>query len=416
MFQSAGLRVLKSILLVVLSVPILQAQASGQDRLYGKITTRDGEILEGLIRWGSNEAGWIDLFNGNKEIPREYRDEIHDLMDQRQEESTGFTFLGIRFGDDPDSYHRSSSSAIRFGHLRTIEVTGRNQATLTLKSGAKVEFDGGSSDMGRSLTATIEDKKDGTKELEWRDIELIEFRRTPEGTVSEFGSRLYGTVKTRKGVEFTGYVTWDADEVLAQDVLDGEERGRTQKIAFAEISSIRRQGWNGATVTLKTGEAKDLDGTNDVDDDNRGIYVSDPAFGQINIGWEEFEELVLKENPGSAGYDSFTKSKHLSGTVYTEDGVAHKGRIRWDNDEEYTWEMLDGEGRDTDFDIEFGLVKSIEKNPRRGALVTVSDGRTFDLSRSNDVDEDNKGIIIEKSTGGKILVLWEDFERVVFDH
>ena len=105
----------------------------------------------------------------------------------------------------------------------------------------------------------------------------------------------------------------------------------------------------------------------------------------------------------------------MRGTVYTEDGDEYKGEICWDDDEEYTWEMLNGEYRDHDFDIEFGLIAEIERESRGSSSVTLKDGRTFRLSGSNDVDDDNKGIIITESNGEEVFVDWYDFEKVVFD-
>ena len=100
--------------------------------------------------------------------------------------------------------------------------------------------------------------------------------------------------------------------------------------------------------------------------------------------------------------------------VYTEDGDSYEGNIRWDNDEEYTWEILDGDERDVDFNIEFGMVKEIKKKSYRGSEVTLWDGRTFYLRGSNDVDEDNKGIIVTLEDDEDVIVDWDDFDRVVF--
>ncbi|MCH8142169.1 MAG: thiolase family protein [Proteobacteria bacterium] len=72
------------------------------------------------------------------------------------------------------------------------------------------------------------------------DIDLIEFSQAPSDIESVFGERLYGTLTTRHGEEYTGFVCWDMDELFMTDVLDGEERGRTRKIRFGRISSIER--------------------------------------------------------------------------------------------------------------------------------------------------------------------------------
>ena len=391
-------------------------QAQSADRLYGKITTRNGEVLEGLIRWGTNEAGWVDLFNGNKPIPEEHNEELLRMLGQEKEEPREFAFLGFRIDlDDDRGLPRRAASAIRFGHIRTIEPTGRNRALLTLKSGRQVEFVGGSNDLGNGLGKTlIEDTRKGTRQLKWHDITLVEFRPVPPEIRSKFGSRLYGRLTTRRGEQFTGYVTWDLDEVLGKDVLDGKDQGEDQEIDFEEIASIQRKSSSAATVVLKSGREMVLDDSNDVDDDNRGILVSDPGFGQVTVPWSEFDRLDLQPNPASVGFGDFSEAKRLSGVITTDSGAHYKGTIRWDNDEEYSWEILDGSIRRMDFDIELGLVQSIEKHSG-GSRVTLKDGRSFDLGDSTDLDEDNKGIFVQQSDGKKVLVRWAEFRIAVFE-
>ena len=33
--------------------------AENEGRIYGKITTTDGDVYEGLIRWDKNEGNWV---------------------------------------------------------------------------------------------------------------------------------------------------------------------------------------------------------------------------------------------------------------------------------------------------------------------------------------------------------------------
>jgi hypothetical protein len=100
--------------------------------------------------------------------------------------------------------------------------------------------------------------------------------------------------------------------------------------------------------------------------------------------------------------------------VYTADGEAFAGAIRWDNDEEWSWEMLGGDDRSIEYNVEFGAIQAIRKTSSRGADVTLWDGRTLDLRNSNDVNDDNKGIFIQTDAGETALVRWEEFERVEF--
>jgi hypothetical protein len=225
---------------------------------------------------------------------------------------------------------------------------------------------------------------------------------------------MYGTLTTRRGEEFTGFVCWDVDELFEDDILDGNFKGRKRKIRFGKLASIERYSSNGATVVLTNGDEMLLRETNDVDDSNRGITICDVAFGQVTVDWDEFDKLVFKKTAQPARYDDFDGGRPIYGTVYTEDGESYSGKIRWDNDEENTWEILDGDYHDIEFDIEFGLIKQIEKKSYRSSIVTVSDGRVFRLRGSNDVDEDNKGVFVTTDDGDEVEIEWEDFARVEF--
>jgi hypothetical protein len=383
------------------------ASADSTGRLYGKLTTVDGDVYEGLIRWDKNEASWSDILNGDKDVHR-------NRASSRSREKIkvfGIT-IGERWSRDRNGNVRSG---ICFGHIAKIEPLRRDAVRLTLKSGEKVRLEGGSTDIGDEIRGiVIEDAKEGEIEFDWDEVESVELFQGPAGLTSEFGERLYGTMTTRSGDEYTGWVSWDADELFTNDVLDGEYKNHTRKIPFGRIRSIERRGSRGATVTLANGDELALRGTNDVDSSNRGIAVYDPAIGQITAGWDEFDKLEFKTPPASLPYARFDGGGRLEGTAYTDDGKEYSGAIRWDDDEEFTWELLDGEYRDIAFDVEFGNIKEIKPAGSRGATVTLRDGRVLNLRGSNDVDDDNNGIYVTTGDGKNIEIEWRDLDRVEF--
>ncbi|MFH1687195.1 MAG: hypothetical protein ABIE70_06685 [bacterium] len=397
---------------LVLVAGAVWADSSG--RIYGKITTIDGDTFEGLIRWDKNEANWCDILDGTKEMSKHKKSKSRKRYKER--EGT-IELFGIELGSNTTiSWSNSAQSGIRVGHIKTLEVTDDQSALLILKSGQEVELAHGSTDIGDDIREIIiEDDDEGEIELVWDDIERIDFADAGGNRTSNFGERLYGTLTTRRGEEFTGWVCWDVDEVFESDILDGEYDNRTRKIKFGKIKAIERYSSNGANVTLTNGDEMVLRETNDVNDGNRGIIIADPAFGQIVVKWDEFDRLEFSPAPKGLRYGDFDGGRPLKGTVYTEDGDSYKGTIRWDDDEEYTWEILDGNNRDIEFDIEFGLIKEIKKRSYRSSVVIVSDGREFRLRDSNDVDEDNKGIFITLDDGEEVEVEWAEFDRVEFD-
>jgi len=408
------LKVLSTAFVLVAAMTITALSDDG-GRIYGKITTTDGDVFEGFIRWDKNEGNWIDILDASKELPKgKYKKSRRKYRDRE----TTIEIFGIKIGkgfSSDKSWWSSAQSGIRFGHIRTMEVVDDDAVLLTLKSGQEIELSGGATDIGPGIREIIiEDIHEGEIELVWDDLEAIEFMQAPSDLESNFGERLYGTLVTRRGDEYKGFVCWDVDELFTTDILDGDEKRRSRKIKFGKIASIERYSSSGASVTLTNGEQMVLRGSNDVDDDNRGITISGPSFGQVTVQWDEFDRLDFKKAPRQICYEEFDGGRRLTGTVYTEDGESYSGAIRWDDDEEYTWEILNGDYRDVEFDIEFGLIKSIEKRSRRSSIVTVWDGQSFRLRGSNDVDDDNKGIFVILSDGDEVEIEWEDFDRVEF--
>jgi hypothetical protein len=350
---------------------------TGAQRLYGTVTTQYGKQFTGFIRWDRNEGSTVDLL---------------DAVKSRRKGG-------------------STISGIRFGHVDRIEVLDRNSARFSLKSGDRVDLDSNASDLGTGLRALLVDEGDGhVAEFQWRDLEAVEFFDPGSAEPSE--NRMYGTLTTRTGMQFTGYVTWDVDEIYSTDILDGELDGRDMKIAFGDIATIERHSSWGARVTLRNGESMILEDSNDVDSSIRNISVSDPTLGQVLLRWDEFDMVEFHGLEGDEPGVLFDGGTRLYGTVETEDGASYTGELVWDNDEEFTWEMLNGDIDDVEFSVEFGNIQSIEKT-RSGARVTLYDGRVFDLSEGNDVDSGNRGIQI-RTDGRDYEVEWRDFSTVTF--
>ena len=156
-----------------------------------------------------------------------------------------------------------------------------------------------------------------------------------------------------------------------------------------------------------------LRGTEDVDSDNDGITVSDPALGQVKVDWNAFDNVTFSDAPAGADQVAFDGGRPITGTVVTESGQELTGTVRWDNDEAYTWEMLNGSENGADFEVEFAQIANIRKDGR-GSQVTLKDGRSFHLVGSNDVNRQNRGIIVDTANGSHRLS-WSDFKELRLD-
>jgi hypothetical protein len=381
---------------------LLPSKAKAESgRIYGTIRTIDGEDFEGWIRWDKNEAYWDDIIDATKE-----RKGKRSRSKSRRRSSSSFFIWGSG---------SSRQSELKFGHIKTLIPTSSSEAVITLKSGEEYEMSG--SDLGTSVRdIVVDDKTEGEIWLEWDDIDEISFSKEPTEPENP-AERLYGKLTTRRGDEFVGWIEWDRDEVVSTDILDGDEgRRKNRKIQFGKIKSLERRSSSACLVTLKTGKEMKLSGTNDVNSECRGIRVKDPALGRVDVGWNDLDIVEFMPVPKDKlpKYDSFDGGHKIKGTVYTEDGEKYEGEIIWDNDEEYTWEHLNGNFNDLDVVVEFANIKLIERHSRRGAVVTTKAGRNILLKGSNDVNSENNGIIVKLADGDEVEVDWYDFVKAEF--
>jgi len=387
----------------VLAGPVF---ASDVGYLYGRVKTTGGDVYEGQLRWGTEEAFWDDIFNATKAENEnlQYVDG-KDLKRIRSHKSEPWNLLGI--GDqDWDFTHLF---AVRFGDLKRIEVRGDDDdLVVEFRNGEEMQLGGGSNDVGARIT--VVDAKRGKRELKWSRIETIEFMNTPAALPDKLGEPLYGTVKSGQR-EYTGRIQWDNDETLTTDVLDGDTRDDDVSVEFAEIASIRKHR-NGALVRLKAGDELYLTGSNDVNHGNRGVVVVVPGVGTVKVGWDDFDELTLARAPNSGrSYADYAHGSDLSGEVVTEAGH-FSGRIIFDLDESRDFEMLQGTNGDTEFLIPFRDIARIKPLGRRRSEVELRMGLTIELEDSQDVTRKNDGLLVFTGNRKPKYVAWQDVSDV----
>jgi hypothetical protein len=439
------------LILIVVFLLLTPESSRGQEtgRIWGLIETTGGQFHEGFIRWDRNEAAWVDLLNGTKELEYEAYLVWNDSEGKGEVVPDRIIEIGgvrISFPDGPGDNVTSAESGIRFGHIeRMVESEGVG-AELFLRSGGIARLQGDASDLGPALRDILVEVpgKDPIR-LGWRDFKIVSFRQPP-GQARPSGRRLHGTVEDHAGHRYTGYIAWGTDQTLTTDSLVGEEPGgATRELPFVRVETLQPTG-RGATVTMVGGESLDLSGTEDVSRANDGIQISDPGLGQVEVEWRELTSVRFHEPAAPVPLSSFDGGHPLRGTVVTASGHELTGGIRWDADEEYSWEMLDGERDGVVFDVEFGKISHIERfvdvdietesveagigfrvEAARidGVRVTLRDGRVLELEGSNDVNRENKGIFVrpdsELGSGESgepewIMVRWEDFRELRLDH
>ena len=389
--------------------------------IYGKITTFDDEVFEGQIRWGKEEAYWSDMFNAskvsNENIEFLSDNELRDL-EANKSRRYGWTKKRDNFWDKWDKeepeYEYIHQFSCQFGDLKQVNLKRYKRIELTMKDDSKIRVSGdGYNDIGADIM--IYDKDRGRKKIEWDEILVIDFLPNPREFQSVWGAPLYGTVKTRKGI-FVGQVQWDKDERIASDVLDGRNREGKHKIEFSEIRAIEKEG-DGCLVEFKNGEDDYLSDSNDVDHGNRGVIVTNPAFGRVVIDWKDFRRVDFTE-PTEANlmtYNDFQAPLPIKGTIQTKSGQSIYGKIVYDLDESFQYELLNGEKGRLQFEIPFRNIQRIIPARDESTIELKSGSEKLILEDSQDITQYNEGILVFDQSDKPTYISWREIKEIVLD-
>ncbi len=266
---------------------------------------------------------------------------------------------------------------------------------------------------------------------------------------SENQGFLFGRVTSESGNEYTGFLRWGTEEAFWDDLfhstkedlpywemVDDEDwdrdRGKGRKrrrikifnwdfnmedddwdasrifiARFGDIAEIRPAGDSEADVKMKNGETYEVSGyANDV---SCKIHVNDKDLGEIDLRWKRIDTIEFM--PAPRGEDPGVR--RLYGEIETDAGD-FKGFIQWDKEECVETDLLDGETEDGDISIQMGRISSIERRGRRSSIVTLKDGRELRMRGTNDVNSENRGIMVEDPRYGRVTVSWGAFEILTF--
>src|SRR5262245_14843695 len=385
--------------------------------LYGRITSDDGAIYEGRLRWGRDqEAFWGDYFNGFKE---QNPWAAHVPPERLRKEPRTIKIFGIGIARRAGQVDLTSPFMPSFGDTTRLDLLGRD-VRATLKSGTV--FDLGSSNdfydgRGPGRPVRVWDGSRGVLDLGARRIRAIDFlTAAPAGAVPQ---RLHGTVRTPQG-DFTGFVQWNRSKGIGADELSGRTADGNLSLRFDTLRSIARDSSDSSLVTLLDGREIVLSGTREVGHDNLGIYVDDRRYGRVLISWDAFERLDFSPDGSGPAYGDFPPGHPLTGSVTTRDGRRLDGRLVYDLDESETTETLDAPSQGVDYTIPFGLIASImlpgrEERGSQHAKVTLHNGEELQLECRGDLGEGNGGLLIfVEGSQRPEYVLWADVERLDF--
>lgn len=407
---------------------ILSVSVFAQDEhfIYGRITLVDNKVYEGPIRWGKEEIYWNDIFNAGKPrnenvrlLSHEDRDELEERLYRANNRYGSWERWANSFGWNWDS--RGSREdfnhqfSCQFGDLKAVIPQGSKWVTVEMRNGTKIELDGsGYNDVG--LDIRVIDKELGEVEVYWNRIARVEFINTPNRLANTFGKPLYGTVEAF-GEKFTGFIQWDHDERISTDKLDGDSDDGDLSIEFGKITSITRVG-SRCRVVLKSGREIYLEGSNDVNRDNRGVIVMGKDFPAIDVPWSEFDKVTFDDKvPGAmVAFDQFKTQKELTATVKTFAGESYSGRIVYDLDEEFDFELLQGKKRDFEYSVPFRNIKKLKTYDDTKCEVELRTGQKIILNDAQDVNYRNQGVLVftDAKSDKPVYVAWDKVSEIEF--
>jgi hypothetical protein len=253
---------------------------------------------------------------------------------------------------------------------------------------------------------------------------------------------LYGTVETSQGKRYQGQLRWGDEEAFWDDIfnatktgneniehLDRATRDRLRRrnwmpwdvftvrdedhfvhllaVRFGDLKRIEVHGGDDVTVEFRNGVGMELSGgSNDV---GAEITVVDPKQGEITLRWKNIRAIDFAETPARL---ENKLGEPIYGTVRSG-RYEFTGRIQWDHDEALTTDELDGETRDGRTSIAFEDIASIRKY-RNGAMVKLRSGSETYLRGTNDVNHENRGVVVIVPRLGSVKIGWEDFDEVTF--
>ncbi len=394
------------------------AAAEDGGQLYGTVMLRDGGEVSGALRWDGEEVLWIHHFNGRKAgtydlglLPARDREAILDRLPGPQLEINGHVVELARWLGGGGEL-KPPQFGIEFGAIAEVVPGRHDRASIRLRDGSVIEAEGGSNDLGEPDIEVL--TGDGARRpIDWDDIERIHFEPAPDDT-PRFPPHLYGRVETEIGA-FEGFVEWDNDERRADQRLDGEVDGVDEEIEFGSIRSIAKEG-PGSRVVLVDGVSKLMTGTNDVNSENRGIVVTGPAFGQVDIPWSAFQQVTFSRAPTDLPrYTDFAQVGPLRGTAIAHDGARLAGEVVFDLDQAHQGETLEGRQGGVLFRIPLRLIAALEPQDQRSTRVELRSGGVPVLGVRNDVTEDNNGLVVRAADGTLNYLPWSKLKRLELD-
>lgn len=381
--------------------PSCHAETNGY-KIFGEVTTVDNQTVKGYITWGNRQMYWTDIFHADKlnnPYAHYFKNSGVQFINNTMQSSTPPTHVFI----------------CRFGNIKSIRQNTYNRVELQVKDGNIIDLTKGKHlDIGVSLN--VYSPSEGNTNIHWEKISKIEFMEADQPDNRLHDVPITGIVKTSQGI-YKGIITWNNDKRTQNALLDGMTSSGKNSVPFHSIRQITKTN-NACKIALKEGRELEMWGSNDINNQNRGILVSMPNIGTVYVPWKNFEmfEAVGLNEVRMLSYNDFTAPKRLSGSVKMKNGQTQQGILVFDLDEAMNFEILDGSNDNISYAIPFKYVKSIEPKNYKYSFITLTNNGALSLGDKEDVDARNSGLLIFSPNETPVYVPWKEVGQITFQN
>jgi hypothetical protein len=267
-------------------------------------------------------------------------------------------------------------------------------------------------DMDKNITVYDADK--GKHRFRLRDIKHIGFSDSPAMLPLKHGDPIYGTVKSR-GMTYSGFMIWNQDCCLS-DFLSGKSNNRTERHLYSRVSSVKKLE-KGFEISFRDGSIKNLCCTDDLNMGKLSIIIKNEEIGHLEL---KMSDIDLVEFRGASmrgpDYKHYAPVSRLSGRITTTNNDVLRGRIIYDLDEAFSSEILDGENAGYSYKIPFSLIRRITPRGPGMSDITLKKGGIIRLSGHVDVNEQNRGCLLETAKGEYLYIPWNKITEISFQN
>jgi hypothetical protein len=256
---------------------------------------------------------------------------------------------------------------------------------------------------------------------------------------------MYGKITSSSGTVYRGQIRWGSEEVFWNDIFNSTKTSQGENTYEKYAQESKRKEWwqniDGSILkiwddeyssqthqfTCRFGDIKTIypldedklqcefkngtrltfdGGSNDV---GTTVIIRDYELGIVKLRWEKIKKIEFENTPESLGEKL---GAPLYGTVKSVD-AEFEGLIHWDKDERLTTDLLQGSTNTQKMEIAFEKIACIENLGDR-SQVQLSNGKTVILHGSNDVNSENRGIVVAMKDIGQVEIPWAVFSSVCF--